>query len=266
MALKNGSSSVNINTLTVSKRLNKNSFGEPMRKILTTLSLTLTFALASACLPFLQAEAKNKKWPDCSFRPTVAVDTFRTENIYIGWDEFAGNARDLMVNELVNSGCWRVVERGHSGLVSGGYDREQAIQQAGAARPGQRAARPGEVTLAGKLVQCALTGVTRNQMGGSLGGIGFQGAGGYGLGKVAPRSTKLMVTCRVYDSSTSEIVASVSHDKNKVDVGILGAGGGKVSLSGDFFYKTPLGKTLAKLIQETLIDLTDRVQKNPWAQ
>lgn len=237
-----------------------------MKKFLTALSFTLVLILALMGLHFPQAEAKKTEWPACSFRPTVAVDTFRTENIYIGWDEFAGNARDLMVNELVNSGCWRVVERGHSGLVSGGYDREQAIKQAGAARPGQRAARSGEVTLAGKLVQCALTGVTRNQMGGSLSGIGFQGAGGYGLGKVAPRSTKLMVTCRVYDSSTSEILASVSHDKNKVDIGILGSGGGKVSLGGDFFYKTPVGKTLAKLIRETLIDLTSRVQKNPWSQ
>jgi len=212
-----------------------------------------------------EALAKKKEYPTCAFRPSVAVDQFRTENLYIGWDDFAGNARDVVVNELVNSGCWRVVERGTSGLVSTGYDREQAIQAAGASRPGQRAARPGEVSLAGKLVQCALTGVTRNQIGGSLGGFGL-GHGGFGGGTVSPRASKISLTCRIYDSSTSEILASIQKSKSKVDFGVAGFGGpGGFGLGGDFFYKTPAGKTIAALIHDTLLELTTRVQKNPWA-
>lgn len=235
-----------------------------MKKILPLLATFCLLAIASLTLPQI-AEAKKKDFPGCSFRPTVAVDGFRTENIYIGWNEFAGNARDVVVNELVNSGCWRVVERGNSGLVSRGYDREQAIKQAGAARPGQREARSGDVTSASKLVQCALTGVSRNNLGGSFGGVGF-GGGKFGLGRVAPRSSKISITCRIYDSSNSEILASVQKSKSKFDIGFLGAGGGKISFGGDFFYKTPAGKTLASLIRETLIELTGRVQKNPWAR
>lgn len=210
------------------------------------------------------ALAKKSEFPPCSYKPTVAVDSFRTENIYIGWNEFAGNARDVVVNTLTNSGCWRVVERGHTGLVSGGYDREQAIKQAGAARGGQKAARSGDVTLADKLVQCALTGVSRNNVGGSIGGFGV-GGGHFGLGSVAPRSSRISITCRIYDSSTSEILASVERSKSKVDIGVLGAGGGNVALGGDFFYNTPAGKTMAALIKDTLVDLTNRVQKNPWS-
>jgi curli biogenesis system outer membrane secretion channel CsgG len=115
-------------------------------------------------------------------------------------------------------------------------------------------------------VQCALTGVTKDQIGGSLGGIGWGGAGGFGGGAVAPRASNLSITCRIYDSSTSEVIASVQKDKSKVDVGAAAFGGpGGFALGGDFFYKDPVGKTLAALIKDTLIDLTDRVQRNPWA-
>jgi curli biogenesis system outer membrane secretion channel CsgG len=229
-----------------------------MTSLLSVLIITLSIMGTSQV-----AEAK-KDFPTCSFKPSVAVDSFRTENIYIGWNEFAGNARDVVVNELVNSGCWRVVERSNTGLVSGGYDKEQAIKQAGAARPGQKSARSGQVTLADKLVQCALTGVSRNNVGGSIGGFGV-GGGKFGLGKVAPKSSRISITCRIYDSSTSEVLASVEKSKSKVDIGVLGAGGGKVALGGDFFYNTPAGKTMAALIKETLVDLTKRVQKNPWS-
>ena len=224
-------------------------------------------SLLVGSLAFLpnSALAKKAEYPVCSFKPSVAVDQFRTENFYIGWDEFAGNARDVVVNDLANSGCWRVVERGESGIVSGGYDREQAIKGVGAARHGQKGARSGQVTLADKLVQCALTGVTHNQVGGSIGGFGL-GAGGFGGGAVAPRASNISITCRIYDSSTSEVLASVQKDKSKVDIGTAGfGGGGGFALGGDFFYKDPAGKAIAGLIHDTLIELTDRVQKNPWA-
>lgn len=234
-----------------------------MRRSLTTL-LSLTVLFGGLAFFPEGALAKKKEFPTCSFKPTVGVDQFRTENVYVGWNEFAGNARDVVVNELANSGCWRVVERGTSGLVSTGYDREQAIQAVGAARPGQKGARPGSVTLADKLVQCALTGVTRNQVGGSLGGFGI-GGGGFGGGSVSPRATNISLTCRIYDSSTSEIIASVQKSKSKVDVGASGFGGGSFAMGGDFFYKDPAGKAIAALIRDTLIELTQRVQKNPWS-
>jgi curli biogenesis system outer membrane secretion channel CsgG len=228
--------------------------------------LALSLMVGSLAFFPKAALAKNSQYPVCSFKPSVAVDQFRTENIYVGWDEFAGNARDVVVNDLTNSGCWRVVERGESGIVSSGYDREQAIKGVGTARHGQKGARSGQVTLADKLVQCALTGVTHNQVGGSLGGFGFGNAGGFGGGSVAPRASNISITCRIYDSSTSEVLASVQKDKSKVDIGASGFGGpGGFALGGDFFYKDPVGKTIAALIHDTLIDLTNRVQKSPWA-
>ncbi len=235
-----------------------------MKNILLSIA-NLAIALGiSLGLPGL-AEAKKAEYPVCAFRPSVGVDDFRTENFYIGWNDFSGNARDVVVNELTNSGCYRVVERGTTGLVSGGYDREQAIKAAGASRPGQNTARSGEVTLADKLVQCALTGVTKDQVGGSIGGFGV-GGGGFGLGNVSPRSSTISITCRVYDSSTSEVLASVQKDKSKFDFGALGAGGGNIAFGGDFFYNSPAGKTIAALIRDVLVDLTQKIQKNPWSQ
>lgn len=217
---------------------------------------TLILAVGAAT----QLQAKAKQYPACANRPTVAVDTFRTENIYIGWDQFAGNARDVVVDELTNSGCFRVVERG-GGLVSQGYDKEQAIRNT-VAKKGQNRARAQEVTLASRLVQFALTGVAENNIGGSFGGIGV-GGGGFGLGSVAPRASTIEMTCRIYDSSSSEVLASSRVKKSKFDIGILGAGGGNLAFGGDFFYKTPVGKTIAALIHDCAVDLSSKTQNIP---
>ena len=206
-------------------------------------------------------EAKKKEYPACQVRPTVGVDTFRTENIYIGWNEFAGNARDVVVNELTNSGCFKVVERGGVGVGSG-YEREQLIQARGQSRHGQKAAKGGNVTLASRLVQFALTGVSKDNIGGSLGGAGF-GGGHFGLGAVAPKSSQIQMTCRIYDSSTSEVLASTMVKKSKFDIGVLGAGGGNWGMGGDFFYNTPVGKTIAELIHDCAVDLATRTQNMP---
>ncbi len=230
-----------------------------MKKLSITVGIAL---LAMGCILFsAHVEAKKKEYPACTVRPTVGVDTFRTENIYIGWDEFAGNARDVVVNELTNSGCFRVVERGGIGVGSG-YEREQAIQARGQSKKGQKAAKGGNVTLASRLVQFALTGVTKDSIGGSFGGAGF-GGGNFGLGAVAPKASTIEMTCRIYDSSTSEVLASTRVKKSKFDIGVLGAGGGNIGFGGDFFYKTPVGKTIADLIHDCAVDLATRTQNMP---
>lgn len=226
-----------------------------MKKLAAALAV-LAFVTGGS----LAAQAKEKSYPACPNRPTVAVDTFRTENIYIGWDQFAGNARDVVVDELTNSGCFRVVERG-AGLVSGGYDKEQAIRNT-VGKKGQKAARSQEVTLASRLVQFALTGVAANNVGGSIGGFGV-GGGGFGLGSVAPKSSTIEMTCRIYDSSSSEVLASSRVKKSKFDIGILGAGGGNLAFGGDFFYNTPVGKTIAGLIHDCSVDLASKTQNIP---
>jgi len=229
-----------------------------MMKRLTLASATI-LAVGIAFGFSHPAEAKKKEYPACSSQPTVAVDQFRLENIYIGWDEFAGSARDVVVNELTNSGCFRVVERGGAG-VGGGYDREQYLQATGQARRNQKKAQGGNVTLASRIVQFALTGVSKDNVGGSFGGLGL-GGGKFGLGAVAPKASNLRMTCRMYDSSTSEVLASTEVSKSKVDIGMLGAGGGSnLGFGGDFWYKTPVGKTMSELIHDCAVELAKRTQ------
>lgn len=231
-----------------------------MKKLMFTAAI-VALAVGGIVLGSGKVQAKKKEYPACTVRPTVGVDTFRTENIYIGWNEFAGNARDVVVNELTNSGCFKVVERGGIG-VGAGYEREQLIQARGQSRKGQKAARGGNVTLASRLVQFALTGVSKDNIGGSFGGAGF-GGGNFGLGAVAPKSSQIQMTCRIYDSSTSEVLASTMVKKSKFDIGLLGAGGGNLAFGGDFFYNTPVGKTIAELIHDCAVDLAQRTQNMP---
>jgi len=235
-----------------------------MKKFLIAASAAVV-AVTGLLIINPNVQAGKKQYPACTSQPTVGVDTFRTENIYIGWDQFAGNARDVVVNELTNSGCFRVVERGGIGVGSG-YEREQAIQARGQSRHGQHAARGGNVTLASRLVQFALTGVSKDNIGGSFGGLGV-GSHGFGLGGVAPKSSEIEMTCRIYDSSTSEVLASSRVKKSKFDIGVLGAGGGASHVfGGDFFYNTPVGRTIADLIHDCSVDLASRTQNMPNLQ
>jgi curli biogenesis system outer membrane secretion channel CsgG len=205
------------------------------------------------------AEAKKKEYPACTHQPTVAVDQFRFENLAFGWDELAVGSRDVAVNELTNSGCFRVVERGGAG-VGGGYDREQYLQATGQARRNQKKAQGGNVTLASRIVQFALTGVSKDNVGGSLGGLGM-GGGKFGLGAISPKSSNLRMTCRMYDSSSSEVLASAEVSKNKFDIGMLGAGGGNsLGIGGDFWIKSPIGKAMSEMIHDCAVQLATRTQ------
>ena len=220
----------------------------------TALALAMTSTLALSQM----GHAKQKEFPACSARPTVAVDTFRTEHIEMGWgEEFAINARDVAVTELTNSGCFRVVERGGSG-VSAGFEREKGLEARGDTRKGQKRVK-GNVTIADRLVQFALTGASSGNVGGSFGGGGF-GGGKFGAGAVAPKSSAFQMNCRIYDSRSTEVLAAASVKKSKVDVSAAGLGGGKLGFGGDFFYKTPLGKTITALIHDCAVELASRTQ------
>lgn len=213
---------------------------------------------------FNASAKKTEEFPVCQYRPIVAVGEFTTENLFMGNREAAINMRDELVNQLVNSGCYKVVERGRQGIVSSGYDREQGIKAVGASRKGQKGARSGQVTLAEKILTCALTSVSKDNTGGGISGLGG-GLGGFGGGGVNVKSSKIEMTCRIYDSSTSEIIASATNSKSKVDTGVAAGGGSRtMGLGANFYTGNPLGKVIRSLIRQNIIDITKTVQKNPW--
>jgi len=222
-----------------------------------SLGLSVAFIVVLAMVPHNAFSKKSKlAYPSCSEKMSVAVDTFRTENISIDWNDFSMNARDVVVNELVNSGCYRVLERGGYS-VSQGFEREQYLRQTHA-KAGQNDARSKNVKLAGKLVSFAMTGASKDNIGGTIAGLGGSW-GGFGFGRISPKASKFCMTCRIYDSSTSEIMASEEVCKSKVDFRISGGGGAGFGVGGDFFVKSPLGQTIASAIHDCSVKLTNKI-------
>lgn len=149
----------------------------------------------------------------------VAVGAVRGENI-----DFAGNSveniQDLVVQSCYDAGL-RCLERTDLSAVMA----EQDLAASPRAAKGQNKAKTGELKVADVLVSCALTGKTyRGTEIGVTDNIIFRTLGVHGIGVSGDRVT---MTCRAYDSSTSEILLSKTTPKfaMQVEAGILSVKG-----------------------------------------
>ena len=126
------------------------------------------------------AKKKVEEPINCGRRVTVAVDRFKTENISVGWwnDDVALNSREVLVDELVQSGCFNVLEREDYSMAPAGVMNEKALARSGEARSGSKAAKKRQMKVAENLASCALTGVSKDKEGFGIGG----GGGGFGGG------------------------------------------------------------------------------------
>lgn len=167
-----------------------------MKKIVV---VGLMVMLASS---FLFAREKELK-PTSS--QLVAIGAVRGENI-----DFAGNSveniQDLVVQSCYDAGL-RCLERTDLGAVTA----EQDLAASSRAAKGQNKAKTGALKVADVLVSCALTGKTSDATEIGVGdNIIFRTLGVHGVGIDANRIT---MTCRAYDSSTSEILLSKTSPK-----------------------------------------------------
>ncbi|MBA2354177.1 MAG: hypothetical protein H0V80_05855 [Acidobacteria bacterium] len=206
-----------------------------------------------------------------SKRPTVAVldlDFGSVQQWWSGnWDIGKGVA-DLLVDELVNDGSFRVIERKRLDAVLA----EQNFSNSERADPSA-----GEIAKIGKalgvkyLVVGSITkfGTENRNLG--VGGGAF-GGGRFGLGKVGTSKGKATValTVRVIDTSTGEIMVSSKGQAESARSGLLlgGGGGGGVGGAGSVemgssdFRETILGEATEKAVTQvmtTLVAKKDRL-------
>lgn len=240
-----------------------------MKKILTCGALVLSLSALS-----LAADAKSKDprddYPSCSSKIPVAVDRFKTENVSVGWwnDNVALNSREVAVDELVNSGCFSVLEREEGSMAPVGVMNEKALARSNEARPGAKAARKRQMKVAENLVSYALTGVSHNNEGMKVGGFGGGfGGGGGGLGGLGGgfKKSELSLTCKVINTSSSEILASarVNAGGTSFDVGAAGGGFGNVGLGGGgigYFKESKVGKMMSDAIHKCTVEMAKSVR------
>ncbi|MGI8672085.1 MAG: CsgG/HfaB family protein [Luteitalea sp.] len=234
-----------------------------MRPLLGSFVASSVVVMALVSMP-LPTAAQSK-------RPTVAVldlDFGSVQQWWSGnWDIGKGVA-DMLVDEMVNDGSFRVIERKRLDAVLA----EQNFSNSERADPSA-----GEIAKIGKalgvkyLVVGSITkfGTENRNLG--VGGGAF-GGGRFGLGKVGTSKGKATValTVRVIDTSTGEIMVSSKGQAESARSGLLlgGGGGGGVGGAGSVemgssdFRETILGEATEKAVTQvmtTLVAKKDRL-------
>ena len=196
-----------------------------------------------------------------SKRPTIAVLAFDYGTIQHWWGagtwDIGEGISDMIVDELVNDGSFRVIERKRLDAILA----EQNFSNSDRADPNAKTmAQIGKVLGVKYLVVGSVTkfGTEKSQKSFSGGGYGSA----FGLGSVGTSKGKanVAITARIIDISTAEIMASSKGEGTSKRSGLLlgGAGGGGggggfggVSMGSSEFRETILGEATELAVKDT---------------
>jgi curli biogenesis system outer membrane secretion channel CsgG len=206
-------------------------------------------------------------------RPTVALLDFDFGTVQKWWtdntDVGAGIA-DLIVDELVNDGSFRVIERKRLQALLA----EQNFSNSDRADPSAKTvASLGKALGVKYLIVGSVTKFGTEQSNKSVGGGAF-GGGRFGLGGVGKSQGKanVAITARIVDVSTGEIMASAKGEGTSKRSGLLlggggggggAGGGGGINFGSSNFHDTILGEATeaaVKMTVEKLVAAKTRLQ------
>jgi len=188
-------------------------------------------------------------------KPTIAVMKFENRAPFpLNWD-LGGGMQDILVNRLVHAGRYQVIERAELDSVM----RELRFQQTGATRKHSRASL-GRIKNVRYLIKGTVT-----DFGHVSGGSGFLGLGGLELFGGGNRAV-MGITMYVVDVESGEIISSESIEESvrAADTSIKGTYK-HVAFGGSMFYRTPLGRATAKVIERAVKKITRTIAAQPWA-
>ena len=187
-------------------------------------------------------------------KPTVAVMKFENRAPFpLNWD-LGGGMREILVDRLVATKRYQVVERPELGSVVG----ELQLQQAGVTRPEGRA-EPNRLKNVQYLVKGTVTDfghVSTNR-----GFLGLPSGDIFG----GTNRAVMGITLYVVDVESGEIITSESIEESvrASDVSVKGAYQ-DVAFGGSVFYQTPLGRATAKVIDKAVKRITTTIAASPW--
>jgi curli biogenesis system outer membrane secretion channel CsgG len=188
-------------------------------------------------------------------KPTIAAVTFESRAAFpLRWN-LGDGMRDILVDRLVATGRFHVVERPELDAVL----RELKLQNSGVTRR-QRRAELGRLKNASYLVKATITDFGHVSTRRSFLGLG-------GLSAFGGSNRAVMgLTLYVVDVESGQIVCSESIEKS------VGAGDLTVKaeykdvvLGGSTFYRTPLGRATAKVIDEAVGHVVRSIAARRWA-
>jgi curli biogenesis system outer membrane secretion channel CsgG len=197
-------------------------------------------------------------------RPTVALLNFDFGTVQKWWggnEDIGKGIADMIVDELVNDGSFRVIERKRLDALLA----EQNFSNSERADPSAKTiASIGKALGVKYLIVGSVTKFGTEDNSKSVGGGAF-GAGKFGLGKVGTAQGKanVAITARIIDVTTGEILVSSKGQGTSKRSGLLlgGAGGGGAGGGGDIafgssnFTDSILGEATEMAVKDTTTKL-----------
>ncbi len=224
-----------------------------MRTLARVWVSAILFALVSA-LP-AQAQAT---------RPTVALLDFDYGTVQKWWSgnqDIGKGIADMIVDELVNDGSFRVIERKRLNAILA----EQNFSASDRADPSAKTlAAVGKVLGVKYLIVGSITKFGLESSNKSVGGGGFGSKFGVGAVGKSEGKANVAITARIIDTATGEIMVSSKGDGTSKRGGLLlggagggggGAGGGVLNFSASDFHDTILGEATETAVKATVAKL-----------
>lgn len=206
-----------------------------------------------------------------SSRPAVAVLDFDYGTIQRWWEDnwdIGKGISDLIVDELVNDGSFRVIERKKLDAILA----EQDFNASDRVDPTAKVAKLGKALgvkyiITGSITKFGTEDSSKGVNGGAFGG------GKFGIGSVGKSSGKatVAITARIIDTSTGEIMASAKGEATSKRSGLMlgggGGGGGKgggggLNFGSSNFHDTIIGEATeaaVKIVVDKLIAAKSRL-------
>jgi curli biogenesis system outer membrane secretion channel CsgG len=199
-----------------------------------------------------------------STRPTIAVLGFEYGTIQRWWSgtqDIGEGISDLIVDELVNDGSFRVIERKRLDAILA----EQNFSNSERADPSAKTvAQIGKALGVRYLVVGSITKFGTEKSNKSFSGGGYGSAFGLGQVGTAKGKANVAITARIIDTTTGEIMASAKGDGTSKRSGLLlggagggggGGGGGAIEFGASDFKDTILGEATEMAVKATTTKL-----------
>jgi curli biogenesis system outer membrane secretion channel CsgG len=194
-----------------------------------------------------------------STRPTIAVLNFDFGTVQKWWsgnEDIGTGISDMIVDELVNDGSFRVIERKRLDAILA----EQDLAQSERADPGAKTlVQIGKVLGARYVVTGSVTRFGTEKSSKSFGGGGWGSRYGVGSVGTAKGKANVAITTRIIDTTTGEIMASAKGEGTSKRSGLLLAGGGggaaggmgRIEFGSSDFRDTIIGEATEIAVKQT---------------
>lgn len=212
-------------------------------------------AAAVAAVAGCSEEMKLSADPSKFVKPTIAVMKFENRAPFpLGWDLGSG-MRDVLVDRLVATNRYHVIERPELGQVV----NELKLQNSGLTREQNKAAG-GRLKNCNYLIKGTITDFGHVS---SVAG-GLQWWEKMSLWGGSNRAV-IGMTLYVVDVESGQIIASESIEESVLagDMAVK-AQYQNVGFGGTVFYRTPLGRATANVIDKAVGRVTDSIAARPW--